>query len=190
MEFTITVTGTRPLLMHNARLSDPLDFYAKAMSKINNKRKKTEQDYEELARLEFLGGIYHDAEFGPYLPGDNFQRFLFDSATRRKLGQAVKRGVFISSEVNPLVYDGPRDLESLWADENFRHRQSAKVQARRVIRTRPMFRQWTAQAEGVLDGEELDFDDLRSLAERGGSITGFGDWRPRFGQCVVTVEKA
>lgn len=190
MEFVITLTGTRPLIMHNARLADPLDPIVRAMAKISAKRKKTEDDHAEIGRLEFAGSLYLDPDIGPYVPGENIQRFVYDSAKLSRKGEAVKRGLFIDTDVNPLAYAGPRTEAELWADHQFRFRHSAKVTSSRVIRTRPIFRQWSVQAHGLLDTEELDFDDLCSIVERGGSRIGLGDWRPRYGQCSVIAEKA
>lgn len=62
MEFTITVTGTQPLLMHNSRMANPLDPIVKAVGKITSKRVKTDDDQEELARLDFYGGLYLDPD--------------------------------------------------------------------------------------------------------------------------------
>ena len=52
------LTGLVPLILHNARLADPLDPISKAMKTVSSKRKKTDADFEELARLEFEGGLY------------------------------------------------------------------------------------------------------------------------------------
>ena len=55
--FTITLTGEAPILMHNAQLSDKFNPITKAMSAINAKRtKKTDDDEWEMRRLEFMPG--------------------------------------------------------------------------------------------------------------------------------------
>ena len=66
MQFRITITGTAELLMHNARLANPLDSAAKAMKAISSKRVKTDEDHAEMARLEHFGSLYYDSEIGPY----------------------------------------------------------------------------------------------------------------------------
>ena len=55
-EFIIDITGTSALLMHNARLADPLDPITKEKAKVSSKRKKTEEDQELLSHLEWQGG--------------------------------------------------------------------------------------------------------------------------------------
>jgi len=127
VEFNLTLTGRFPLLVHNSRLSDPLDPIAREMKKANGKRMKTDEDFERVARLEFAGSLYMDEDIGPYVPGENIQRCLVDAARISKLGVKVTRGVFIDTDVNPLAYPGPRTVDGLWADEKFRHRASVKV---------------------------------------------------------------
>lgn len=189
MEFTITIEGTAPLLMHNARLSNPLDPAAKALKAVTSKRTKTDDDHATIARLEHAGSLYLDSDIGPYMPGENIARCLIDGARVTKAGVKVTRGVFISSDVNPLAYKGPRDADGLWNDENFRHMASAKIGTARTMRCRPMFRQWRTQANGLLDTTVLSLEELRSITETAGAMVGLGDWRPRFGRFTATVEK-
>lgn len=187
--FRLTCTGSTPLLMHNARLSNPLDVTAKAMKRISSKRVKTEEDYEELARLEHLGGLYWDADAGPYVPGQNFERCLVDAGRITKSGKKIERGVFIETNVNPLAYTGPRDVDGLWHDENFRHAASVKVGMVRVTRTRPQFRTWSVDAEGMFDPAVINLEELAEIAATAGRMIGLGDWRPRFGRFEAQVEK-
>lgn len=189
INFTITIEGTSPLLMHSSRLSNPLDPAAKAMKKISGKQKKTDDDHLELARLEHAGSLYFDPEVGPYLPSDNIWRSLLDGAKKHKLGVKVKEALLFPNDVNPIAYDGPRTIDGLWKDENYRHTASVKVGMSRVTRTRPVFREWITETEGILDPNILDFDDLRMIAETSGSIIGLGDWRPRYGRYIATIEK-
>lgn len=189
MQFRITITGTAELLMHNARLSNPLDTAAKAMKAVSSKRVKTDDDHEELARLEHLGSLYYDPEIGPFIPGQNIERCLVDAGKVTKSGVKVTRGVFISTNVNPLAYAGPRTPEDLWGDENFRHMASVKVQQNRVMRCRPMFRQWRTAADGTLDTAVLSLDELQSIADTAGAMIGIGDYRPRYGRFTAEVTK-
>ncbi|OBH07931.1 hypothetical protein [Mycobacterium sp. E1747] len=187
--FTITLTGTAPLLMHNSRLSNPLDPATKALKKVTGKRNKTDDDHEQIARLEFAGGLYMDPDVGPYIPGENIMRCLVDGAKLTKMGVKVTRGVFVSTDVNPLSYNGPRDEQALW-DKGWRHMASVKVGTSRTMRCRPWFPEWKVQAEGVLDPSVLELDDLTSIADNAGSLIGLGDWRPRFGRFTAVVQHA
>lgn len=187
-KFRLTCVGVEPLIMHNARLSDPLDDIAKKLKAISNKRKKTEDDHREMGRLEHMGSLYLDGEFGPFIPGQNFERMLVDAAKKIKLGTAVKSALIVETNVNPLIYKGPRTVDGLWADLNFVRRDSVKVGMSRVQRTRPVFRQWEVTADGYVDTEQLNPDELHQIANIGGRLIGLGDWRPRFGRFTGSVE--
>jgi hypothetical protein len=192
MDLQLNITGTAPLLMHNARLSNPLDPIARAMKKVSAKRSKAEDDYQEIAHLEFLGGLYSDPDVGPYLPGDNMFRALIDAGRKRKLGIKVTSGVIVTSDINPIAYKGSRDPEELWNEGGFIFQASAKVGQQRIIRTRPRFTTWATSATLYLDTEVLDLDDLTQLVDIAGRLIGLGDWRPRFGrfEATLTVTKA
>lgn len=186
--FTIQIEGTAPLLMHNARLSDPLDPATKALKRASSKRTKTDDDHAAVAEAEFHGGLYLDPDAGPYLPGENITAALIEGAKLNKLGVKVKRGLLVTTDVNPLAYAGPRDAESLYKDSNYSHRASVKIGTSRVIRTRPIFRKWITQCEGIIDESQLIPEELVQIAENAGAFIGLGDWRPRYGRFTANVE--
>lgn len=188
MEARITVAGTAPLLMHNGRLSDPLDPATKAKAPIAGKRQKTDDDHRLLADIEWTGGLYWDDEVGPYIPGENLWRSLYDAAGQDKMRPRVKVGLRVLDFVNPLVYDGPRDQAKLRDDANFRFRKSVKTQMVRTIRTRPMFKQWGCSFRLSVDESKLNLSDVKRIADNAGSSSGLGDWRPMFGTFRAEVE--
>jgi hypothetical protein len=189
-QFEMTLTGTAPLLMHSARLSDPLDPATKALAAVTGKRKKTDEDHAEVARLEHAGSLYIDDTLGPYIPGQNIEAALFRGASKHKLMSTLKPALLIPEEVNPLVYRGPRAVAGLWADKTYVHRASVKVGTSRVIRTRPVFPAWSVTVAGVLDTEVVDPASFVSVAETAGRLIGLGDWRPRFGRFDVAMKWA
>lgn len=78
--------------MHSGRLADPLNPIAKAVKKVSSKRMKTDADFAELARLEFLGGLYlHRGE--PCIPGEVLEAALIEAARKMRRGQQAKAGV-------------------------------------------------------------------------------------------------
>lgn len=189
-EFTLSISSESAMLMHSARLADPLDPATKALAKVTGKRTKTEDDHHEAARLEHLGSLYFDDTFGPYIPGANMEACLFRGASRFKLMSALKTALLIPEEVNPVEYRGPRDTAGLWADKTFVHRASVKVGQSRVIRTRPVFPVWSAEFTGTLDTEVIDPDQFEQIVSAAGSLVGLGDWRPRFGRFAGEVKWA
>lgn len=187
MDITIELTGTHTLLMHNSQLADPLNPFTRKLAEVTSKRRKTVDDHEEIARREWYGGLYYHPTAGPYIPGANIERCLLDAARLNRLGKSVERGLFITSDVNPLVYTGPRDPGSMVGSVDFRHMASVKIGTNRTMRCRPMFREWAVTAQGTLDEMQLELTDLRLVADRAGSLIGLGDWRPRFGRFTASI---
>jgi len=182
MKFRMRITGTTPLLMHNGRLSNPIDPVVLDIKKFTSKRKKTEEDHLAIAQLEHAGGMYLDPDVGPYIPGDNIHATLVSGGKKHKLGKRVTESVLITSDINPIAYKGPRDAKGLWKDKNFVHMNSAKVGQARVMRCRPIFREWATEIEGILDDSVMDESELRLVAETAGTLCGTGDWRPKHGR--------
>ncbi len=189
MKVRISITGTAPLLMHNIRLADKLDPVAKALHEISSKRKKTEDDLIQMARLEFEGGLYLHPVLGPYLPGANIEKAIVEGARITKQGKQVERGLFVTDNEVPLIYAGPRTVEAMWEDDNFRSTLAVRVGQSRVMRMRPMFRSWAVDADAEVDPGLLSIETLRSIAADAGSMVGLGDFRPRYGRFTATVDK-
>lgn len=186
---SIVLTGTRPLLLNAPTTVDPLAPLTKQIKVLTGKRSKTEDDHAEIARLEYIAGIYHDPDFGPYVPGFMVEAAIRAGAKLTKKGAAVQRALFVSSDVNPIIYKGPRDLDGLWADPNFRNSSPVKVGMSRTMRTRPQFLSWEVTADAVLDDAVLDLDVLRSVTSTAGELTGIGDWRPRYGRFTAVIKE-
>lgn len=179
------ITGVSPLLMHNGQLADPMHRVSKEMRKISSKRKKTEADFEELAHLEFLGGLYlFNGE--PCIPGEILEATFVNSARKNRLGEQAKAGM-ISDGMFPLEYDGPRKPEQLWKDDRFRLSKAVRVQRNKVIRTRPIFREWAAVISFDYLDTFLSDSDVREIVVRMGEQIGIGDWRPKFGRFRTEV---
>jgi hypothetical protein len=123
MKIRMILEGTAPLLCHNIRLADPFDPIVRAIKEISGKRKKTDEDLQRMERLEFEGGLYLD-ENGPTMPGASIEKCLVEGARVTKQGKQVERGLIVTEMEIPLQYDGPRDVEGLWDDPQFRSRLS------------------------------------------------------------------
>lgn len=189
MDVRITFRGTTALIMHNEQLANPLNPTVKAMKAITDKRQMTDDDLIEKFRLEHFGSLYVDPDVGPYIPGRNIERCLVDSARVTRAGKKIERGVFVSTDVNPLQYRGPRDPAGLWADENFRNIVSVRVQQSRVQRCRPIFAHWSTEADVTLDTALLSLEELGTIVESAGAMIGLCDHRPRYGRFTAVVDK-
>jgi hypothetical protein len=177
MEVHLELTGRSPLLMHNGRLADPLDPMKRAMDPLAQKRKKTPEEQEQLAQLEWMGGLYYEKGFGVYIPTINLIRSLRDAATAWKQGDLLYRATTIMDDKSPLIYDGPKEPAKLYRESNIDHR-TVVIGRVRVARTRPIFRPpWSVTVVLELETLELKLEDLARIAERAGRFYGIGDAR-------------
>lgn len=174
------LSSSAPLLMHNGQMANPLNKWAKLMKQISSKRAKTDADYEEMARIEFLASLYMSPE-GPVLPSFVIDATLTNGAKKSKEGMSAKSGAFCLDNA-VLEYDGPRTADELWQDETFRHVALVRVGTARVARTRPIFNEWTAIVSvnietGIVNPARVD--DWFAVA---GTQVGLCDWRPQNGR--------
>jgi hypothetical protein len=185
---TYKITGTTPMMMHSERLANPFDPLTKQIKSISGKRKKTEDDLLEMARLEWLGGLYHDDENGIHVPGYNIFAALINGGKLHKLGSTIKRAALIKEDHVALEFDGPKNPTELFQHKKFVDMRSVKVGTSKVMRCRPIFRNWSLSFTVLYDENSLQRDDIDRVVSDTGYMVGIGDYRPRFGR--FTVESA
>lgn len=178
---TITITGRSPLLMHSDTLANPLHPLKKEIAAYTSKRKKTDDDHEMIAYLEWKAGMYHDSETGPYLPGRMVKAALIRAATKTKEGPKVRSGLIILNDKNRLEYTGPRDIDKLWKDGKYVDMRSVVVQRARTMRCRPVFHDWACTVTVAYDESVLDKADILRFFDTAGQLVGVGDYRPENG---------
>lgn len=181
--FKVRIAGPE-MLMHNSRLADPLDPYTKRMKAVTAKKKKSDEDHENIAEIEFQGGLWYDddGDLGPIVPAEAIDAVVAAGATKNKLGKIFKACVAAVGDAYPLIYKGPRDRKSLWADAKFRDRRRAGIQQSSVIRTRPRFRDWSCEFQlRLTEGSSVNPESVKQALIDGGRYFGLGDYRPRFG---------
>lgn len=179
------IEGIAPLLTHNIRLCNSRDPIVRAMKEITAKgTKKTDTDIEELARLEFMGGLYLGDNGEPVVPGENIEATIRDGARKSRKGKDALAGI-ISDGNWPLIYDGPKTADELWEDGRFSDIRGVVVGKARVMRTRAMFRAWSLKFDVSFLPGVVSARDVRDWLATAGQIVGLLDGRPKFGRFVV-----
>lgn len=177
------LTSSAPLIQHNGQTADPLNRFSKAIKQISSKRNKTDADYEEMARLEFMAGLYMSAD-GPVIPNTVIDGMTLNAAKKMKDGPRAKAGCFCLTHAK-LEYDGPRTANELWADERFRFVAKVKVGQASVMRMRPRFDEWSAIISVNIEDTLINPAQVDRWMEIAGTQVGLGDWRPQFGHFTV-----
>lgn len=179
------IIGATPLLMHNGLLADPLNEITKLMKAVSGKRDKTEADFAELSRLEWYGSLYVQ-DGSPCLPGEMIEAMLLEASRKKKKGVQAKAGLIVPNNTK-LEYPGPQDIDEMWKSGQFINKVGVRVQKNKVIRTRPIFKDWAANLTIHYLPSLLNESDVKGFVETAGQIVGIGDWRPKFGRFGVEV---
>ena len=182
-EIQYKLTSSAPLIMHNGQTADPLNKWSKSIKLISSKRAKTDADYEEMARLEFMAGLYMD-ESGPILPAFLIDTMIVNGAKKSKEGMTAKSGCFCLKHAS-LEYPGPRTAVDLWKDESHRFSAIVRVGNARVSRMRPIFRDWSTTITLNIEHTMVNPGRVTEWLIAAGTQVGIGDWRPQYGRFVV-----
>lgn len=179
--------GIAPLLMHNGELADPENPFTKELKIINARRKKVDEDFQEISKLEFLGGLY-TRKGKIVIPSELIEACLIEGAKKSKLGKLFKATVYLEGDY-PLIYKGPKSPEALWKDKNFVHKAGARIGMSKIIRTRPIFKEWSLLIDVNYYSSEVEVEAITTALEYGGKFSGIGDWRPKYGRFIIKEVK-
>lgn len=183
----VKLTGTAPYLMHNVRLANPLDIYTKELKRLTGKRNKTDEDHEEVMKAEYFGGLYWSEVNCLYIPGRQIDAAMLVAAKTKKLGKQLARGVWVLNDELPLAYSGPINPEDLYADPSFVDIRPVTIGGRKVMRCRPIFREWSLTVELLVDENVMNQRDVEDIMKIAGQLIGIGELRPRYGRFDVQV---
>lgn len=179
---SLDLVGVGPMLMHSARLADPLDPLTRSIAAITSKRLKTEADQARISELEWQGGLWlHDGQ--PCLPTHCIKSVLVAGARKRNKG-AVARAAFQPDGPALVEHDGPKNIAELWTDIRFRHREMVRVRDALTPRTRPCFPQWRARIAATFLPSMVNRAEVIEFFKLAGPH-GLGDHRPEFGRFLV-----
>jgi hypothetical protein len=187
-QLQVIITGKSPLLMHSDRFANPLDPLTKAHKELTSKRKKTDEDQIAIAKSEFIGGCYWNAQSGFYIPGQNLDSCLIAAAKLQKLGVKFKQGVQVLEDDLKLVGKLPATPETMWENPEYVDARGVKVGQAKIIRYRPIFRQWQLEANVMFNPDVVSMSEVKKAIEDAGALIGLGDYRPRFGRFNVEIK--
>jgi hypothetical protein len=189
MQITVKMTGTHPMLQHNGRLANPIDPYTRQLKALTGKRKKTDEDLYEIARVEARAGCWETNEGLLGVPTQAVWRCFYDSAKQFKLGTTVKKSLYFDDVTEPLIVDGAKvtcdDYVANFDNVDYR---SVKIQTSKTMRARPKIQAgWETTHKLELFEDVLDLRDLIPVMESAGRLYGLGDWRPTYGRFTVDI---
>lgn len=198
--YTVTVTGTMPLLMHadNIEWADQMESWR---ANPDNKGHSKAGD-DRTPAFRWLGSLYHDGTHVA-IPTDNLSRAFMEGGamvpTGGKNGKTFKQqtqsGMLVDGTHWPLfVNDKSIPVAPLLAlqeersfaahvaaaaSSGFRlHVKRAKIGTSKHVRVRPLFESWSTTGTVHVWDEQITDDALRRILTQAGRYRGLGDWRP------------
>lgn len=188
-EIMFHLEGVAPLVMHNIQLANPLNQWSKKLKEISGKRKKTDDDHAEMSKIEWYGGLYVGKNAAgkqvPIIPSEVLLGSFINGGKQSRKGKEFKSGFDVPMD-SELIYDGPKDIDKLWADGRFTDVRGVRVQNARIMRTRPIFMKWSADVLVLYRPDVLDEEHVIKAVDDAGSLIGVGDYRPRYGRFIAT----
>ena len=183
-EMLIRLKSSCPLIMHNGQTADPLNWYAKELKKLSSNKKKTEEIYKEMARLEWRASLYTNADGRLVLPNELIEATIHNGAKAAKKGKDFKAGVFVNEDAL-LDIGNKKTADELIDEQKYRFIRAVRVNQARVMRTRAIFNQWQTQFPVIYDDEVVSEDDVVRAIAQAGTRVGFCDWRPKYGRFAM-----
>lgn len=193
-EVKYRIVGIGPCMMKSGQSANPLNPYTRKLAAYTSRgkgNKLSEEETFEKYRIEWEGSLYLNPETGAIgWPSDNVLACLRAGARRTKLGKKVERGVLEAKPFFDLIYDGPKDLDALWADGRFTDIRNVNGnpsagKKSTIQRCRPIFRNWQMDLVFNVDTLEIGVDQLEACLVDAGAYVGLSDYRPRYGRFVV-----
>jgi hypothetical protein len=184
----VEIRGIAPLLMNSNRGVNPLDPLVKEMKNITAKgsKKMTDDDQERLLHIKWLLGMYFEEKIGPYIPSANVEATLKNAAKQIRRGKDTGFGIQVSPDRIPLIYDGPKTLEALWADSKFGDFRVGKMRTGSSVNLmRPRFDIWSLKFKLIYDEKVFNDSTIKEMLATGGQRIGLCDYRPKYGRFEI-----
>ena len=89
----------------------------------------------------------------------------------------------------PIIYKGSKDPEKLFDDKNFVDKRGVIVNRSRIIRTRPIFREWELVFDVQFIETVVNKSNVIDALTLAGQIIGLCDYRPKYGRFEVVEIK-
>jgi hypothetical protein len=192
---TFDLKGIGPMLHHDVGLANPRTWAYKRLKELHKAKKVKGADADaisdEMARIEFIHGIYWDDTMGPYLPARCFRKALHEAAKATREGKIIERSVYTTLPMFKLHFRDEKiarkGKDAMWESDKFADIRMVTVSTAKVPRCRPIFHEWTLQAQLGYDENTLSDENLLRIARASGMQSGVGDGRAiGFGRFEVT----
>lgn len=173
----VTIKGITPLLMHRFPMAGADD---------TSKKRTGVPDW----KLEAETALYKDADGNIYEPASHIEGALKVASKTLKI--PGRRGATYSKLVGSALSINPDAILHKKAKYEIDSRPVV-IQRARVVRYRPIFKEWELSFEIMIADEQLPPEVVKLALEHAGQYVGIGDFRPgrggKYGKFMVTEFK-
>jgi hypothetical protein len=129
-------------------------------------------------------GLYYDEELGIYMPAKCLSACFKSAAKKFKLGKASKAITIDCAVGTPLIgFEGMSpallwDVQDKSGNQKHTFCESVVVNRARIMRTRPIFQNWSVKFDLYLNTELLSVEQLHRIIDTAGFEYGLCELRP------------
>lgn len=190
----IEIKGTTPMLMNSSQGVNPLHPLTKKMKVLTAKRKRTDEDEEEILHLKWLLGLYWDETLGVVVPSVNLEAMFRNAAKTVRKGTIAKQqsAMVVKPDFVPLIYGGmPKTREEMWTDPNRKYSdvRVGKIKQSSILLCRPRFDNWGLKFKVAFDETKFDLEEVKTLFALAGRDVGLCDYRGKYGMFDIVEVK-
>jgi hypothetical protein len=181
-KISFKITGTTPLMLNNPQVVNPFNEYAKQLKPLTSKRKKTEDDLNEISKIKFVSALYWDENRGYYIPAQHFKQSIYSAAQENRLGKKVERSLFIAQDPILEFPDSKLEPSKLYDVETYVDIRVVGIMKSKITTTRPLFNKWGCTIEILYDETQLNPTDIEQAVQISGLRYGVGTYRKLYGR--------
>jgi len=196
-----TLEGTTPVQLQNPMYQHPSEPLYKIRTPISQKRKKTEEDYITLSKLDFLmschwavddddcdcvvdsnGNVSFDGFKNPYMPAEMLRKSIRNSAKalKNQKGAAFDRGVTVTEDM-PFDYQGAKDCNGMWEEKSWVRLRGERSGSLIWITRVKIPKDWSVNFSLTCDTSQVELTELETMLKASGKYSGVGSYRPEKG---------
>ena len=178
LRMEVSLTGVTPMIIHNGRTANPMNSYSKAMKNITSKRKKTEEDIEELLSIQWESSLYWSDKIGLHMPTENILAALLKAAKKHKLGPSISGFVFDEAVGFPIIAPHHDNFEEFKKDLSNKFVKAVTIQRSKTISCRCILNNWALSFSCEIDESIIDPSSAKLVVETMSKRIGLGVWTP------------
>jgi hypothetical protein len=196
----IRCEGDSPIMMNNGQTANELNPYNQELKELTKEKKRKGADslavLRQITEVEFESGLYWDEKVGIHVEAMAIKTCIQEGAKLTRGGKTVERSVQVSPVHVPLqfrqkiapVEDWDTHIQAMKIDPFFRDQRMVKVGQARVLRTRPIFHDWSLEFRLLFNTDGIDGKDLLKYARDAGVFMGLLDGRGKLGMGRFSVK--